>query len=100
MTNDQTNLDIEYLTKLCRIECSLSEQASLKKDLTNILGYIQSLNEVDTSNVKPCIHVLESVHNIMRDDIIGSTMSREAFLENAPQSISGMIRVPLVLKNS
>lgn len=91
---------IKYLTELSRIECTEDEQARLLKDLDKILNYMEQLNEIDTSAVAPCHHVLEDVVNVMREDVVGDTMPREVFLANAPSQIGGLIRVPTVIKQN
>jgi aspartyl-tRNA(Asn)/glutamyl-tRNA(Gln) amidotransferase subunit C len=89
---------IKKLTKLSRIQCSEEEQEILLKELEQIVGYIEQLQEVNTDDVLPCNHVLSYIANVMRDDIVCSTMPRELFLANAPAQIGGMIRVPPVIK--
>lgn len=93
-----TKETIKHLTELCRIDCTAEEQASILSDLQKILHYIEKLNEIDTSHVKPCIQVLEDVSNITRPDEIGEVLDRTKFLANAPAHVGGMIRVPPVLK--
>ena len=88
------------LTKLCRIECSEEEKAKLLTNISKILSYIDLLGELDTQDVPPCIHVIEEIANVTRDDIVGPTLSRETFLSNAPSHIGGMIRVPPIIKSS
>lgn len=90
---------IKYLTKLSRIGCSEEEQEALLKDLNGIVQYVSQLQTIDTDHVAPCNHVLEEVENVMREDIVGATLPREAFLGNAPAHVGGMIRVPPVIKN-
>ncbi len=95
------NLDkktIKTLTQLSRIDCSENEQDKLLEDLKKILHYVEQLDEIDTTHVPPCNHVLEDMANVMRDDIVGDVMPREVFLANAPSHIGGMIRVPPVIK--
>lgn len=91
---------IKSLITLSRIDCSEEEQEHLLKDLEKILGYIAQLNEIDTTQVAPCNHVLEGINNVMREDVVGETLPREDFLANAPAQIGGMIRVPPVMKSS
>jgi aspartyl-tRNA(Asn)/glutamyl-tRNA(Gln) amidotransferase subunit C len=91
---------IQQLTRLCRIDCTEEEQETLLKDLRKILDYIEQLQQIDTENIPPCDHVLENMANVMREDIVGEVLNREAFLANAPSHIGGMIRVPPVLKPS
>lgn len=90
---------IQTLTKLSRISCSEIEQLHLLTDLQKILSYIDQLNEVDTVGVSPCNHVIQDVANVMREDLVESTLPRKLFLENAPSEIGGMVRVPPVLKS-
>lgn len=91
---------IAKLTKLSRIACTSEEEDAILQDLQQILVYFEQLEKINTENVPPCNHVLADIVNVTRDDIVGPTLSREAFLNNAPSHIGGMIRVPPVLKNS
>ena len=90
--------DIEKLSRLCRINCTGEEKTSLYKNLSKILDYIEQLSELDVSDVAPCNHILPTLKNVLRDDVIKEPLSREEFLKNAPASISSMIRVPPVIK--
>ncbi len=89
--------DFLKLTKLCRIECSEEEKKKLMERLKKVLVYVEQLKEVDTAGVTPCNHVLETVHNVMREDVVGETLPRDLFLSNAPAHTGGMIRVPPVI---
>jgi aspartyl-tRNA(Asn)/glutamyl-tRNA(Gln) amidotransferase subunit C len=88
---------IKKLTQLCRIECTPEEQEALLKDLEKILSYVDQLQEIDTENVTPCNHVLADIQNVMREDVVGETLSRKIFLDNSPAHTDGMIRVPPVI---
>lgn len=92
--------NIKHLVRLSRIRCSDEEQKRMLADLGKILDYVKELQEVDTSHVAPCSHVLEDLTAYLRDDIPGETMPREVLMANAPDSIGGMIRVPKVLKSN
>jgi len=98
MNFDKKNL--EKLTKLCRISCSEEEKTQLMENLPKILDYIQQLEELDTSNVSPCNHVLSDIQCPMRDDETKEGLSREEFLSNTADQIGGMVRVPPVIENS
>jgi aspartyl-tRNA(Asn)/glutamyl-tRNA(Gln) amidotransferase subunit C len=91
---------IKYLTQLSRIECTEEEQESLLNDMQKILNYIEQLDEIDTKDVAPCNHVLEDIINVQREDEVGDTMPREIFLSNAPAHVSGLIRVPTVIRQT
>lgn len=91
---------IRSLIQLSRIDCTEEEQERLLQDLEKIIRYFEQLEEINTDNIPPCNHVLEGMHNVMRDDIVGNTMPREEFLTNAPSQIGGMIRIPPVIKST
>ncbi len=91
---------IKTLSQLSRIDCTEEEQEALLQDLKKILHYIEQLNEIDTTHVPPCNHVLDEIANVMRGDIPGTAMPRDVFLANAPSHVGGMIRVPPVIKSS
>lgn len=90
--------DLNKLMKLSRIECTEEEKKNLYNSLSRVVSYIDQLQEVNTQGVAACNHVLEGMHNIMREDEVGSTLSRDVFLSNAPSHVGGMIRVPPIIK--
>lgn len=89
---------VDHLAELCRIECSEDEKEQLGKNLSNILAYIEQLNELETEGVRPCSRVLETTRNVLRDDVVGETISREEFLANSGSHVGGMVRVPPIIK--
>lgn len=91
---------IRYLADLSRIDCSEDEQESLFHDLKKILEHVNLLQEVDTEGVAPCNHVLAGMTNVTREDVVGETMPRKTFLDNAPEHTGGLIRVPTVIKKN
>jgi len=87
----------EYLAHLCLIKLTDQEKEALNQNLAKILEYMDLLNEVDTTNVPPCTSVLESMVNVMRDDVEGPPFDREQFFRNSPDHVSRMIKVPPVI---
>ena len=94
--------DITHLAKLCRIKCSEEEKGIFKKNLHQMLAYVELLQEVDTGETIPCNHVLETMISVMRDDeekpegLKGAF--RKDFLNNAPDQIAGMVKIPPVIQ--
>lgn len=84
---------IDYLQKLGRIRLSEEDQAKTMKDLGSILGYIDMLNELDTTGVEPMSHAFGRT-NVFRDDEVSNDAMQEAILANAPESKDGAIVVP------
>lgn len=87
---------IKKLTSLSRIACSDDEQEELLKDLRKILTYVEQLQEVDTSHVSPCNHVLSDIVNMEREDVVSETLSRKEFLDNT-QQVGGLVKIPPVM---
>jgi aspartyl-tRNA(Asn)/glutamyl-tRNA(Gln) amidotransferase subunit C len=90
--------DFNKLSHLCRISCTEEEKKKFLKSLDNILTYIEQLQEVNTEGVEACYTVLETLSNVMREDLPEEPLSRDLFLANAPAHVGGMIKVPPVLK--
>lgn len=84
---------VSYLEALGRIELTPEERASSEKDLQDILSYIDTLNELDTSAVEPLSHSFP-VTNVMREDEVRASTDRELILENAPERTNGCFMVP------
>ncbi len=92
--------ELNTLTKLCRIACTEDEKKALYNHISKILEYIEQLDEVQTDGVEPCLHFSTALSSGMREDTVGKTLPREAFLANAPAHVGGMVRVPPVIKFS
>ena len=67
------------------------------KELDSVLDYVNTLNEVDTTDVAATEHILP-VKNVYRKDEIGESLPNEVALANAPDSENGCFKVPRVLE--
>lgn len=84
---------IDYLQKLGRIRLSPEDQEKTMKDLGSILGYIDMLNELDTTGVEPMSHAAGRT-NVFRADEVTNDEMRDDVLSNAPETKDGTILVP------
>ena len=88
---------IDNLAKLARLQFSDDEKEGLKKDLEQMIGFIDKLNELDTENVEPLLHMsLRS--NVLREDVVENSITREEALLNAPEKNELFFLVPKVIK--
>ena len=69
----------------------------MQNDLNDILNWVEQLEEVDTNDVVPLIHLSTEV-NILRADEINNTLTQDAGLKNAPKKDSDYFRVPKVIE--
>lgn len=86
-----------HLAQLSRLQLDSDEVDALAADITNILGYVEQLDELDTEGVQPSYQVT-GLQNVWRDDNVqdgGAT--REQLLALAPESADNQVKVPKVL---
>ncbi len=87
--------DVEHVAKLARLELTEDEKVLYTKQLGDVLKYVDQMNEVDTSNVKPMTQVIDFV-NVMREDVPEHEISKEALMANAPEEENGFFKVPKI----
>ncbi|MDS1028974.1 Asp-tRNA(Asn)/Glu-tRNA(Gln) amidotransferase subunit GatC [Bacillota bacterium LX-D] len=88
--------EVEHVAMLARLELTEQEKESYTKELNAILGFMDKLNELDTSNVTPTAHVL-NITNVLREDEVRPGLDRELVLQNAPAKKEGQFRVPRIV---
>ena len=93
MANIISDETIEYVGILAKLELSDEEKEQAKKDMANMLDYIDTLNELDTSGVEPMSHVFP-VNNVFREDVVTNGDDREEILANTPEAKEGAFVVP------
>lgn len=88
---------VRHIAKLARISVSDSEVEALAPELSNILGWIEQLQEVDVSGVQPMTAVIANKLRL-RDDEVSDGGIREEVLKNAPVAEHGFFAVPKVIE--
>ncbi|MCI8482951.1 MAG: Asp-tRNA(Asn)/Glu-tRNA(Gln) amidotransferase subunit GatC [Lachnospiraceae bacterium] len=84
---------IEYVGILAKLELSLEEKEQAKKDMEEMLDYMDQLKELDTSKIEPMSHVFP-ISNVFREDVVIHQNDRENMLKNAPEVRDGSYLVP------
>ena len=93
MANVISDETIDYVGILAKLELSGEEKEQAKKDMANMLNYIDKLNELDTEGVEPMSQVFP-VNNVFREDVVTNGDDRDNILKNAPEEKDGMFNVP------
>lgn len=88
---------IDNLAHLARLRFTETEKLSFKTDLQRMITFVEQLKEIDTTGVEPLLHMSDAV-NVLREDEIKGSISREEALKNAPQKDDEFILVPKVIK--
>ena len=88
-----TRSDVAKVASLARLELSNVELDTMTRDLQGIVGFISSLDELDTSGVA---HPL-GTQNVFREDIPTDSLSLSEALQSAPRHDGKYFLVPAVL---
>ena len=90
---------IDKLAKLSYLHFAEDEKEEIRNDLKRMIEFVDKLNEIDTTGVKPLLHMSEAINNY-REDIISDSISREEALKNAPLTDGTFFKVPKVIKKT
>src|SRR5579864_6833757 len=108
-----TEQEVTYVADLANLELTEQERVRMVRDLNSILGYVDSLNELDTANVPPMAQVSdryglddskkgsERFAYASREDVkegLRKSFPREVALANAPDADGTFFRVPKVIE--
>lgn len=88
---------IEHIADLARLNISEAEKEKFTLEMEKIISYVDKLNELDTTDVKPMEHVIP-IRNILREDVVTGSFDREKLMENAPSQEEGCYKVPKVME--
>jgi len=95
-----TEKDARYVADLAHLELSAEEIARFVPQLDEILGYMDKLNELDTTQVEPMAQVVYEQDELatLRADQDRPGFSQETALANAPDSGAGHFKVSRVIE--
>lgn len=85
--------EIEHLAKLARLNLTDEEKERLTGEMAGILQFSAKLDEVDSSNVSPTMHV-GNVVNVFREDEVRESLPKKDILKNAPKADDDCFIVP------
>lgn len=94
------SLSIEAVKKiahLARLNLTESDIKLYAPQLSNILDFIEHMNQIDTTNIEPLAHPLD-VEQRFRKDIVTEKDQREKFQRIAPKVEAGLYLVPQVIE--
>lgn len=93
LANKISDETIEYVGILAKLELSAEEKEAAKSDMEQMLDYIDSLNELDTTGIEPMSHVFP-VNNVFREDVVTNGDGSSDTLANAPLMKEQSFKVP------
>ena len=87
---------VDKIAKLSKLKFNKEEGDLILKDMNKMLEFIGQLNELDTKDIDPLIHMSDEV-NKLRNDINQSSTSQKEALKNSPKKDSTYFKLPKVL---
>lgn len=88
---------VDKLAHLAKLSFNETEKQEIKKDLQRMISFVEKLNELDLEGVEPLLHMSGEV-NVLRDDEVKGSVSREKALQNAPSHDEQFFKVPKVIR--
>jgi aspartyl-tRNA(Asn)/glutamyl-tRNA(Gln) amidotransferase subunit C len=89
--------DVEHVARLARLELSDEEKSLFAVQMGAILGYVDTLKELDTEGILPTSHAVP-MENSFREDVACPAFGVESALANAPDRVESFFRVPKVIE--
>lgn len=96
MAKTVTADEVRHIATLARLKLSDGEIERFARELGAIIGYVETLSEVDVTGVEPTAHAV-GAHNVFRDDEPQPSPGAAMAMANAPQRQNDFFRVPKVL---
>lgn len=88
---------VDKLALLSRLQFNETEKEEIKNDLQQMIGFVEKLSELNLDGVEPLLHMTEEV-NVLREDVVKGSVSREEGLKNAEGHDGVFFKVPKVIK--
>jgi aspartyl-tRNA(Asn)/glutamyl-tRNA(Gln) amidotransferase subunit C len=88
---------LNKISHLARLEFNEEDAEKMVQDMTNIISFVEKLNEVDTQGIEPLTTMSHEI-NALREDIVQPHLDHELALKSAPKKDSDYFRVPKVLE--
>jgi aspartyl-tRNA(Asn)/glutamyl-tRNA(Gln) amidotransferase subunit C len=89
--------EVRYVARLARLDLDENRIHNMSKTLSDILTYMDKLNELDTTDIPPTSHVGKT-ETVFREDKVGKSLSLDEALQNAPDRVGTFFRVPKIIE--
>jgi aspartyl-tRNA(Asn)/glutamyl-tRNA(Gln) amidotransferase subunit C len=89
--------DIEKLAELSRLEIPAAESDDVVSKLSAVVGLVDQLQAVDTTDVAPMAHPMEQIQRL-RADVVTEQDRHELYQRNAPLVERDLYLVPKVIE--
>ena len=94
-----TREETRKVAQLARLELTDDEIDAQAANLNTLLEQFEKLLALDVTGIEPTSHAIPMV-NVLREDVLRPSLSREDVLANAPEASDGCFVVPRVLEGA
>ena len=88
---------VDKLAQLSGLEFNAADKEEIKNDLQRMISFVEKLDELDLEGTEPLLHMSSNV-NVLREDEVKGSVTREEALKNAPAHDDKFFKVPKVIK--
>ena len=92
-----TDALVDKLAHLSRLEFNAADKEQIKNDLQRMISFVEKLDELDIEGTEPLLHMSSNI-NVLRNDEVKGSVTREEALKNAPAHDDKFFKVPKVIK--
>lgn len=92
-----SKLEIDHIARLARLELTEMEKDELTGELNELIGFLKKLDGLETRETAPAAQAVP-VANVLRPDMIGSSLEPDKVLANAPDRMNNFFKVPKILE--
>jgi len=85
---------LDHLAQLARLTVPEEEKEQLAKDITNIVGFLDTIQKVDIGIMGDKVFTQK---NVAREDVVAPLESAYNLVEAAPLHHDGFVQVPKVI---
>lgn len=88
---------VEHIANLSHLDFSEGELEVFAEQFSKIVGYIDTLNNLDLSELEPLTQIVAE-ENVFRPDEVRPSLSLDEALRNAPKRNDNFFKVPKVIE--
>ena len=88
--------EVKRIAKLAKFKVEYQDVVHFTEEFGNILNMIEELQEIDTTDVAPMFWAVD-FENVMREDKVVKTQTRDELFINAKTTVDGFIEVPSII---
>ncbi len=82
-----------HVARLARLALDETEVDRMQVELSNVLGHVETIRELDLEGVEPTSHAVD-LAGVTRPDVPRPSLARDAVLAAAPEPVDGGFGVP------